>query len=171
MEKGYVHVYTGNGKGKTTAALGLGLRAICAGKKVYFAQFVKGMDYSVLKVPSLLDNFTLKQYGRDSFIFNTPTEEDIKKAQQGLDEIKIILREGQFDVVVLDEINIALYYHLLNVNDVIDTISERKENVEVILTGRNAPQAIIEFADLVSEIKEVKHYYSKGVQARLGIEK
>lgn len=171
MEKGYVHVYTGNGKGKTTAALGLSLRAVCAGKKVYFAQFIKGMEYSELKAADLLENFTLKQYGRDCFIFNKPTEEDKEMAKEGLAELRVILREGKFDVVVLDEINIALYYKLFDAEDVMDMIKNRKENVEVILTGRNALESIIEFADLVSEINEVKHYYQQGVQARIGIEK
>ncbi len=171
MEKGYVHVYTGNGKGKTTAALGLSLRAICAGKKVYFAQFVKGMAYSELKAADLLENFTLKQYGRDGFILNNPTEEDKAMAKEGLDELRVILKEGQYDVVVLDEINIALYYKLFDVEEVIDMIKNRKEHVEVILTGRNALESIKVFADLVSEIKEIKHYYKQGVQARIGIEK
>lgn len=171
MEKGYVHVYTGNGKGKTTAALGLSLRAVCSGKKVYFAQFVKGMDYSELKAADLLDNFTLKQYGRDCFIFQTPTDEDKRTAREGLKEIEKILNQGDYDIVVLDEINIAIYYNLFEVDEVINIIKNRKENIEVILTGRNAHDKIIEFADLVTEMKEAKHYYQNGVQARIGIEK
>src|SRR5699024_8074794 len=105
MKKGYVHVYTGNGKGKTTAALGLSLRAVCAGKKVFFGQFVKGMDYSELKAVEYLPNLTIKQFGRDCFIFNDPTDDDIKIAKEGLKEIKDILAKGEYDLVVLDEIN------------------------------------------------------------------
>lgn len=171
MEKGYIQIYTGNGKGKTTAALGLALRAVCSGKKVFFAQFVKGMDYSELKAATMLDNLTIKQYGRDCFIFNGPTEDDIKKAKAGLEEVKKVLWEGLFDVVVLDEINIAFYYQLFYVNDVIEILKSRKPSVEVIITGRNAPEEMIEYADLVTEMKEIKHYYQKGVQARMGIEK
>ncbi len=171
MEKGYVHVYTGNGKGKTTAALGLALRAVCAGKKVYFAQFVKGMDYSELKAEILLDKLTMKQFGRDCFIFNNPTEKDFKMAEEGLKEIKKVLWEEDYDVVVLDEVNIALYYKLFNLDDFVHILKNRKEHIEVILTGRKAPEEIIELADLVTEMKEVKHYYGKGVQARIGIEK
>ncbi len=171
MEKGYVHVYTGGGKGKTTAALGLALRAVCAGKKVYFAQFVKGMDYSELRAGELLQNLTICQYGRDCFIINNPTDEDKRKAIEGLEEIKKILREGNYDVLILDEINIALYYKLFDVQEVIDVLKQRKEYIEVILTGRNAPEELVEFADLVTEMKEIKHYYGKGVQARIGIEK
>lgn len=171
MEKGYVHVYTGDGKGKTTAALGLSLRAVCAGKKVFFGQFVKGMAYSELKIPELLPNFTIQQFGRDCFIYNNPTDEDIERARKGLDLYKDILSKGEYDIVVLDELNIALFYKLFEVDEVIDMIKNRAEHVEVIITGRNANPKIIELADLVTEMKEVKHYYSQGVEARLGIEK
>ncbi len=171
MEKGYVHVYTGTGKGKTTAALGLALRAVCADKKVYFAQFVKGMEYSELKAGDLLRNLKICQYGRDCFIIKDPTNEDKKIAREGLTEIKNILREGKYDIVILDEINIALYYKLFDVYEVIDILKQRKEHVEVVLTGRNAPKELIEFADLVTDMKGIKHYYEKGVQARIGIEK
>lgn len=171
MEKGYIQVYTGNGKGKTTAALGLSLRAVCAGKKVFFAQFVKGMKYSELNAVKLLDGFSMKQYGRNCFIYNDPTDEDIRLARKGLEECANILSSGKYDIVVLDEINIALYYKLFAVDEVIDMLDKRHKGVEVILTGRNAPNEIIEKADLVTEMKEIKHYYTKGVEARVGIER
>lgn len=171
MEQGYIHIYTGNGKGKTTAALGISLRAVCSGKKVYFAQFIKGMKYSELKAPDFIPGFTMKQYGKDCFIYNKPTEEDIKLAKEALMECADILSKGNYHMVVLDEINIALYYKLFTVNEVIDALNNRKANVEVIITGRNAPIELIEKADLVTEMKEIKHYYNKGVQARIGIEK
>ncbi|MGE5627052.1 MAG: cob(I)yrinic acid a,c-diamide adenosyltransferase [Solirubrobacterales bacterium] len=171
MDKGYIHIYTGNGKGKTTAALGISLRAVCAGKKVYFAQFIKGMKYSELKAPDFIPGFTIKQYGKDCFIYNKPTEEDVKLAKEALKECAEILAKGAYDMVVLDEINIALYYKLFTVNEVIEALENRKVDVEVIITGRNAPAELIEKADLVTEMKEIKHYYNKGVQARLGIEK
>lgn len=171
MEKGYVQVYTGNGKGKTTAALGLSLRAVCAGKKVYFAQFVKGMEYSELKAEKYLPGFSMKQYGSEGFIFSEPSEEDIRLGNEGLKECAAILSSGDYDVVVLDEINIALYYNLFAVEQVIEAIDNRAAGVEVILTGRNAHERIIEKADLVTEMREIKHYYEKGVEARVGIEK
>ena len=170
MEKGYVHVYTGNGKGKTTAALGLALRAVCAGKKVFFGQFAKGMDCSELKAANLINDLTIKQYGRDAFIIK-PSKEDKEAAEEGLKEIESILKSDEFNVVILDEINIALHYNLLDIDNVIDILNKRNENIEVILTGRNAPEKIIEFADLVTEMKEIKHYYNSGVDARIGIEK
>ncbi|QGU94430.1 cob(I)yrinic acid a,c-diamide adenosyltransferase [Clostridium bovifaecis] len=170
MKKGYIQIYTGNGKGKTTAALGLSLRAICAGKKVFFGQFVKGMDYSELKAVNYLPNFTMKQFGRDAFIFNNPKEEDIKLAREGLKEVKEALKSGEYDVVVLDELNIALYYKLFTVEEALELLDNRDPEVEVIITGRNADERLIEKADLVTEMKEIKHYYKKGVMARKGIE-
>lgn len=170
MEKGYIHVYTGNGKGKTTAALGLSLRAVCAGKTVYFGQFIKGMDYSELKCTDYLPNFTIEQHGRDCFIFNDPTDEDIRIARNGLKKIEEILKDGIHDIVVLDELNIALYYKLFSVEDVLKVLESRNKDKEIIITGRYAPNEIIEIADLVTEMKEIKHYYTQGVEARKGIE-
>jgi cob(I)alamin adenosyltransferase len=171
MDKGYIHVYTGNGKGKTTAALGISLRAICSGKKVYFAQFVKGMKYSELKAPEYLPNFVIEQLGNDHFIKNKPSEEDKKVAVEGLKKIGSILKSNMYDMVVLDEINIALYYNLFEIDSVIELLKNRNPQIEVIITGRYAPKKIIEIADLVTEMKEIKHYYKIGVPARVGIEK
>jgi len=171
VEKGYVHVYTGNGKGKTTAALGLSLRAVLAGKKVFFGQFIKGMDYSELESQRYLPNFKIQQFGRDCFIYNNPTDEDIRIAKEGLEVCRKILNSHEYDIVVLDEVNIATYYRLLNPDDIIDILKNRNPKIEVILTGRYADKRIIELADLVTEMKEIKHYYYKGVEARKGIEK
>lgn len=170
MGKGYIHVYTGNGKGKTTAALGLSLRAVCAGKKVFFGQFIKGMEYSELKSQEFLPNFKIHQFGRDCFIYNEPTEEDIKIAREGLKICEEILIKGEYDIVVLDELNIGIYYKLFSVDEVIEILKKRASHVEVIITGRYAEDKIIELADLVTEMKEIKHYYTQGVEARLGIE-
>jgi len=171
MEKGYIQVYTGNGKGKTTAALGLSVRAVCAGKKVFFAQFVKGMKYSELDVVKYLPRITIKQFGRNCFIYNQPTAEDIEAAKIGLRECEEILSSGEYDLVVLDEINIALYYKLFPLERVLAMLDNRHEKTEVVLTGRYAPQELIDKADLVTEMREIKHYYTKGVPAREGIEK
>ncbi len=165
-----VHVYTGNGKGKTTASLGISLRAVCAGKKVFFLQFVKGMKYSELKAQELLPNFEMKRYGRNAFIRKNPKQEDIDLAKKALNHAKEILN-ADYDLVVLDEINIALFYNLLTVNEVIEVIKNRTEKTEVVMTGRYAKDEIIEFADLVTEMKEIKHYYKQGIHARVGIEK
>lgn len=170
MEKGYIHIYTGNGKGKTTSALGLSLRAVCAGKKVFFGQFTKGMEYSELNAPKYLPTFTLEQFGRNAFIFGNPTKADKEFAKIGLKRAEEVLTSGEYDVVVLDEINIAIFYELFSPEEVIEMLDKRAEHVEVILTGRYANQKLIEKADLVTEMKEIKHYYTQGVPARKGIE-
>ncbi|MEA1971361.1 MAG: cob(I)yrinic acid a,c-diamide adenosyltransferase [Thermodesulfobacteriota bacterium] len=170
--KGYIQVYTGDGKGKTTAAFGLALRAAGADLKVYIAQFVKGMKYSELdSMEKLSDFITIKQYGRDCFIFREPDKEDIQAAREGLQEVKEIMCSGEYQVIVLDEANIATYYNLFSVDDLLDFIKVKPEGVELVITGRKADPRIIERADLVTEMKEIKHYYQKGVEARRGIEK
>jgi len=170
LGKGYIHVYTGNGKGKTTAALGLSLRAVCAGKKVYIGQFVKGQEYSETKCVQYLPNIEIHQFGTTCFIDRKPTEEDVALAKEGYKVCANALKNGEYDLVVLDEINIAMYYKLLGVDEVIEMIKNRAEHVEVVITGRYAPEEILEIADLVTEMKEIKHYYSKGILAREGIE-
>lgn len=169
--RGYVQVYTGNGKGKTTAALGLTLRAICAGHKVFFGQFVKGMKYSELKAAQYLPNLVMEQFGNDCFIFKNPSEKDIEKAKEGLKKAEEVIISGKYDLVVLDEINIALYYKLFSIDEVIKIIDNKPEHVEIVLTGRYASEEIIKRADLVTEMKEIKHYYNQGIEARVGIEK
>ncbi|MFA7226643.1 MAG: cob(I)yrinic acid a,c-diamide adenosyltransferase [Dysgonamonadaceae bacterium] len=169
--KGYIHVYTGNGKGKTTAALGLALRAVGAGKKVYFAQFVKGKIYSEIDaINRYIPEITVKQYGRGCFIVNEPTLEDIQAAKEGLEEVGAVIRSGKYDVVVLDEATIALHYKLFSVEELIAVLQEKHEETEIAITGRYAPEELIEIADLVTEMKEIKHYYTKGISARKGIE-
>lgn len=170
MEKGYIQVYTGNGKGKTTAALGASIRAVCAGKKVFFGQFIKGMEYSELKCVDYLDGLEIKQFGRDCFIENEPSEGDIRCAKAGLAEFKKILVEDEYDMVVMDELNIALFYKLFSLEEVMKVIKSKKENIDLIITGRYAPDELIELADLVTDMQEVKHYYNEGVEARQGIE-
>ncbi len=170
--KGYIQVYTGDGKGKTTAALGLAMRAYGAGLNVYIAQFVKGMKYSEQETFKVLaDHITVKQYGRGCFIKGDPTEEDVQAAKAGLKEVREIMHSGKYHVLILDEANIATYYNLISVDDLLKLIAEKPEEMELIITGRNADPRIIEIADLVTEMKEVKHYYNKGVMAREGIEK
>lgn len=177
QKKGYVHVYTGDGKGKTTAAMGLSLRALGQGKKVNITMFTKGGDnYGEIKAfnklqPDLRKNLTINQAGLDRIVYTkNETEEDKKIMQQGWENAKKIINSGETDVVVLDEINIAVDLNIIDEKDVLDTIKNKPENVEIVMTGRNAHKNIIDAADLVSNIQAVKHYYNRGVMAREGIE-
>ena len=169
--KGYVQVYTGNGKGKTTAAFGLALRASGAGLKVFIGQFCKGRNYSELKAFKNLPNVTLKQFGTPKFIMGKPSDEDYERAEKAFEEVKDIIQSGKYDIVILDEANITMDLGLISVDEFIDIIKNKPDNVEIVITGRNAPKEILEIADLVTEMKEIKHYYKKGVHARVGIEK
>jgi cob(I)alamin adenosyltransferase len=169
--KGMIQVYTGNGKGKTTAAFGLAIRAVGAGKNVFIGQFVKGMKYSELKSLTNIDNIEIKQYGLDYFINGKTDKANIDEARKGLEEVKKILKSGKYDLVILDEANIAVYYDLFSAKELIEVIDVRKNNIEVVITGRYAADEIIEKANLVTEMKEIKHYYNQGVEARIGIEK
>ena len=170
--KGYVHVYTGDGKGKTTAALGLAMRAAGAGLKVFFTQFVKGQEYSEINaLKRFNDLIVVKQYGRGCFIVNKPEEADVEAAQKGFEDLTRVVTSGDYPVVILDEINIAIHYNLLSIDDILTLIKTRPEHVEMIITGRNADAKIIDAADLVTEMREIKHYFKNGVAARVGIEK
>lgn len=172
LEKGLIEVYTGNGKGKTSAALGLALRAIGRGLKVCMIQFIKGgFDYGELHVIGALPNFTLKAFGRGRFIMSKPPEkEDVKLAEEALKHAEETLKHGEYDVVILDEINVALHLKLIKLRDTLKMLKKKPETVEVVLTGRSAPKQIIEIADLVTEFKEIKHPFNKGFKARKGIE-
>lgn len=170
-DNGYIQVYTGNGKGKSTAAFGLVLRAVGAGKKVFVGQFVKGQKYSEIHTfEKYLPQVELEQFGSGCFIWKSPQEEDRQSALQGLKRAEEVLVSGEYDVVVLDEANIAIYYELFEASDLIAILDKKHPSTEVIVTGRYAKAEIIEHADLVTEMREVKHYYAKGVQARKGIE-
>ena len=165
-----LHVITGNGKGKTTAAIGMAVRAIGAGMNVYFAQFVKQMPYSEHHILESLPRITLKILGRDCFIYHKPSNEDINTAIEAWKTIVSDVATNKFDLIILDELHIALYYELLNILNVTDWINANKTNLEIVTTGRYAPQELINIGDLVSEIKEIKHYFTKNIEARKGIE-
>ena len=170
--QGYVQVYTGDGKGKTTAALGLALRAAGAGLKVYIGQFIKSATYSEIKaLERFSDHITLEQFGRGCFIKGDPCDADIEAARNALSALQAALVGGRYDVVIADEANVAFGCRLISEQDLIDLIESRPDRTELILTGRNAPDAVIERADLVTEMREVKHYFQEGVTAREGIEK
>ncbi len=172
MEKGQIHIYTGNGKGKTTAALGLALRSAGAGHKVWIGQFAKGTEQSEHTALKRFDDLvTIKLFGKDSFILKEPDQEDIRCAKEGLAEASEILTLGEHRVVILDEACIAIHFNLITLEELLEVIEKKPEPVELIITGRNAPQKLIDAADLVTEMREVKHYYTQGIQARRGIEK
>ena len=169
---GYVHVYTGNGKGKTTAALGLCLRAVGAGYRVYIAQFMKAGDYSELRALQRLgDQVTLEQFGSGRFVRGTPSEEDRQKARKGLQSALTALKGGGYQMVILDECLVALNQGLLSMDELQSILDLRPPAVELILTGRHAPSHVTAQADLVTEMQEVKHYFHQGIMARDGIEK
>ena len=190
--KGYVQVYTGSGKGKTTAALGITMRASGAGKKIAFIQFMKALGYSEQKILPTLPGVTWKTLGKPFFIAKKgsisdedlakysggcvvfeeghPPEEYVKMIRDGFEEAKAMVLSGDFDMVVLDEINCAMFFGLLGIDDVLELIRNKPAHTELILTGRCAPDEIIAAADLVTEMREIKHYYTKGVEARRGIE-
>jgi len=173
VKRGYVQVYTGNGKGKTTAALGLALRAAGAGLRVFIIQLMKEYPYSELEsLKALADRITIEQSGDDAFVYRNelPSEAHRAKARAALDRAVAVMASGDYDVVVLDEACVAVYFQLITENDLLAVLDARPERVELVLTGRYCPDAVLERADLVSEMREVKHYYERGVKARKGIE-
>jgi len=172
--KGYVQVYTGGGKGKTTAALGLALRAAGHGLKTYIGQFLKGQDYGELSSIKKISPFiTIEQFGRKGFIHVTenPDEEDFQRAKDGLEKCIKAMKSNKYQIIILDEINVAVHFKLLTENQVHQFLDKKPEGIEIVLTGRYAPASFIKRADLVTEMKEIKHYYKQSVQARKGIEK
>ncbi len=170
--RGYIQVYTGNGKGKTTAAIGLAIRAAGAGLKVYIAQFIKMGDYSEIKgLKRYSDLITVEQFGLGRFTDGKPLPEDIAAAQKGLKKIKSIMADEEYKVIILEEANVAAKFGLIREQDLLGLIINKPYDVELVITGRHASPRVIENADLVTEMVDVKHYFEKGVPARVGIEK
>lgn len=192
-DKGYVQVYTGNGKGKTTAAIGLAIRALGAGKRVLLLQFMKSKVYSEHNIlPQISPDLQLETLGKPFFVAKegSLTAEELAKwgtevvvfppgkppsdyvavAAQGIERAKEAVSTGKYDLVILDEINVAMFFELVSWQQVEEIINCKLENVELVLTGRGASSELIERADLVTEMREIKHYYHQGVDARLGIE-
>ncbi|TAL22325.1 MAG: cob(I)yrinic acid a,c-diamide adenosyltransferase [Nitrospirae bacterium] len=171
MRKGYIHIYTGNSKGKTTAALGLALRAMGAGLRVFVGQFIKKRICSEHKaLERFRDLITVRQYGTGFIMGKKPASSAIAAAKKGFADVKKALSSGQYDMVILDEINIAVHYGLLSTNDVLKLFEKKPPAVELIITGRYADKKLIKKADLVTEMREIKHYFKQGVKARKGIE-
>lgn len=172
LPKGYVQVYTGDGKGKTTVAIGLAVRAAGAGLQVRIVQFMKGQVYSELKALERFSNcIEIHQTGGTKCIRKDEiTEKDRQEALRGLDVARRFLQDSSVDLLILDEILVAHWFDLVSRDDVLSLIEEKPDTMELILTGRKAPQAVIDRADLVTDMQEIKHYYQKGISARKGIE-
>jgi cob(I)alamin adenosyltransferase len=166
-----VHVYTGGGKGKTTAAIGLAVRAAGAGQQVFFAQFLKGRPTSELAILSRLsDRITVQRFGGNEFVRNGGNSFDAAEAQRGMRAALQATQSGRYRLIILDEINLALATGLVDVDDVLALIEGVQSGTTLVLTGRYAPEPIIDAADLVTEMQEIKHYYHAGTEACVGIE-
>lgn len=171
FERGLVQVYTGNGKGKTTAAIGLAIRAVGQGLRVFIGQFMKGSTYGELSTLALIPNITLRQFGTGRWVIRgQAAPEDIEAAQKGFAEVEEAVFSGDYDVVVMDEINVATAWQLIPLEKVIELIRHKPAKVELVLTGRAAPPEIVDLADLVTEMMPIKHPADKGIFARKGIE-
>ncbi len=172
MRKGYIQVYTGNGKGKTTAALGLSLRAAGAGFKVFIAQFIKKRrcsEHAIIR-ERFSDLITVEQFGEGLILKRPTTQSDMMAAQKGLAKIRNAMESNEYDIVILDEVNVAVHYNLISLADLLDIMKKKPEGVELVITGRYADEKVIEKADLVTEMREIKHYKEKEVKSRRGIE-
>jgi cob(I)alamin adenosyltransferase len=171
MENALVQVYTGNGKGKTTAAIGLAVRACGHGFTVHMIQFMKGrINYGELETVKLIPNFEIKQFGRPEFVSKeNPDPVDIELAQEGFEHAQKIIFSQKYDIVILDEINVAMDFNLISQDEVLSLIEERPKTVELVLTGRHCPREIVRMADYVTEMLEIKHPYNEGTLAREGI--
>jgi len=170
MDQGYIHVYTGNGKGKTTAALGLVVRALGAGLSAHVVQFIKSMEYHELRTLRRL-GVPVHQYGCGCFIRGEPKHDDKEMAARGLAFTQGLMAQGGLDLLVLDEINIALSLGLLPLDEVLEVVRSKPRGLELVCTGRGAPRQLIDSADLVTEMVSHKHYYDVGIAARDGIER
>ena len=173
MKQGYVQIYTGNGKGKTTAAIGLALRAAGAGLRVYIGQFVKDMKYHEIQlIEQLLPQIQTELLGKGCFIHRSPNDCDRQAAQEGLKHVQEQMESGQYDLMILDEISIAIVCGLITEDDVLNLLAHRPPFVELVLTGRYMPPSLMEKADLITEMQEIRHYYTQqGILARDGIER
>lgn len=172
--KGMIQIYTGAGKGKTTAALGLALRAVGHGQKVFIIQFMKGEEKTgeLLIAEKLSPDLTIKPMGREGFIHKEHLDpRDLDRARQGMDLAREVIKNRSHDILILDEINVAVSFGLIPVQEVLQLLAEKPPEMELVLTGRYAPPEFLEKADLVTEMKNLKHYYDKGIPDRVSIER
>ncbi len=173
LDKGYVQIYTGNGKGKTSAALGVALRASGAGLKTLIVQFMKKFPYSEVKaLENFSDKIIIKQFIGDAFVLKKqkPSEEEKREAERALETVRKALASDEYDIVIMDEICVSIYFNLYSIEEILEIVRTKPEGKELILTGRYCPEEIIDAADLVTEMTEIKHYYEQGVFSRKGID-
>jgi cob(I)alamin adenosyltransferase len=173
LDHGLISIFTGDGKGKTTAAIGNVIRAAGHGLRVFIISFMKGKDYiqSENVILSQLPNVKIATFGQVGWIKKENINDTHKnQAISALATAKSAISNGEYDIIVLDEINVAIYYGLINIRDVLELIKEKPKQVDVILTGRHADPRLIQMADLVTDMKMVKHPYTKGIEARQGID-
>ncbi len=170
IDRGYVQVYTGDGKGKTTAAVGLSIRALGAGFKVAFLQFFKDGTSSEVKILKTFENLYYQHFGVKGFVLEVTSE--LKEIiQKGWEEAKRLVFSKEYNIIVLDEFTFALRWGLVEEKEVLQVLRNKPEEVEIVITGRDAPKSLIEFAHLVTEMKKIKHYYDQGIRDRIGIER
>ena len=171
-KRGIVYVLTGDGKGKTTAALGLALRVIGHGGIVYMAQFMKGREYGeIIAARSFLPSLVIEQFGRDEFVqYGDPDPRDLKLAREGWEAARRAIEGGRYDMVILDEINVAIYFNLLSLEEAVNLLRAKPLELDVVLTGRYAPPELIALADTVSEVREIKHHFRAGIKESAGME-
>lgn len=173
LNKGYIQIYTGNGKGKSTAAIGQAVRAAGYGLKTYIAQFMKEYPYNELvSLAQLKEWITIEQFGGDDFVYRKelPGKNELFKARRGLEKAKANMLSKKYDLIILDEVLVSIHFGLFNDEEILTFMKLKPEDVELILTGRYCPDKILDAADLVTEMKAIKHYYQQGVLARKGIE-
>ena len=173
LKQGFIQIYTGNGKGKSTAAIGQAVRAAGFGLKTYIAQFMKEYPYNELNsLKHLSEWITIEQFCGDDFVYKKelPGKDEIDKARRGLAKAKSKMLSGKFDIIILDEVCVSIYFGLFSDEEILTFMKQKPDKVELILTGRYCPDNLLEKADLVTEMKEIKHYYQVGVKSRRGIE-
>lgn len=173
MDKGYIQIYTGDGKGKTTAAVGLAIRAAGAGLRTFMGQFIKTLEYGEIKIiKERFPEIDVELFGTDGCIINRkPNSDEIEAAQRGLEKSREAMISGNYDIIILDELSICIHFGMIETKQVLQLMDEKPEGVELVITGRYAPAELIERADLVTDMTEIKHYYTQGVLSREGIER
>jgi cob(I)alamin adenosyltransferase len=170
LSKGYVQIYTGDGKGKSTAAFGVAARMAGRGGRVFIGRFMKGLTSGEFIFCENVDGIEHEDFGSDEYIVGTPSDKDLSNAERGLSRVCEALESGDYDMVIMDEINDALLFGLLEIDDVLNAVAKRSNKTELIMTGRGAPEELIAIADLVTEMRAIKHYFESGVIARPGVE-
>jgi len=171
MKRGYIQLYTGNGKGKTTAAIGLAVRAAGAGLQVYFCQFLKGRPCSELKALACFpDTITVSRSGKKTFVYE-PSDSDRRSARRCFFKAAAAIASNAYNVVILDEVVTVVQFGFIDMQELLDVLHKKPDRVEIVCTGRDAPDVLLAKADLITEMKEIKHYYQRGVKGRTGIEK